>query len=462
MNQLAVQPSGPLQGSIGVPGDKSISHRTLLLGALADGASHIRGFLPSADCLATLGCIRALGVAVTPLSSPPPHQGGGGTSLPGVSLSQQEGDYATLVIHGRGLRGLQAPQAPLDCARSGTTMRLLAGIMAGQSFDSVLTGDPQLRGRPMERIARPLRQMGAQIETVDGHAPLTIRGRRLQGYDHRLPVASAQVKSAILLAGLHADGPTVVRQPGPARDHTELMLEAMGSAIEITGLTVTLAPRPSPLAPLNLTVPGDMSSAAFPLVAAALVPGSQVTVDGVGLNPTRTGLLDVLGAMGADITVENEREQGGEPVADITVRASELRSTEISGHTVVRMIDEFPVLAVAATQADGTTAVHDAAELRVKETDRIAVIAGELQKLGARIQPQPDGFVVEGPTPLHGAVVDSHSDHRIAMALAIAGLVAQGETTISNTTCIADSFPGFVEVMRNMGAAMAIVEAKDT
>jgi len=408
-----------------VPGDKSISHRALLLGALADGASQISGFLPCGDCLATLACIRALGVEVTPQPT-------------------------NLIVHGRGLHGLRAPAAPLNCVRSGTTMRLLAGILAGQPFASTLTGDPQLLRRPMRRIAEPLRRMGAEIETTDGHAPLIIHGRHLHGCDHTLPVASAQVKSALLLAGLYADGPTTVRQPGPARDHTERMLTAMGAAIETAGLTVTLYPS-SPLSPLSLSIPGDISSAALPLVAAALVPGSEVTIEGVGVNPTRTGLLDVLRAMGANIVIGNEREHRNEPVADVTVRASDLVGVEIGGDTVVRMIDEFPILAVAATQAHGTTIVRDAAELRVKETDRIATVVTELRALGARIEPLSDGFTVKGPTPLHGALVDSHGDHRLAMALAVAGLVAKGEVVIENAECIADSFPGFVELMRDLG-----------
>jgi 3-phosphoshikimate 1-carboxyvinyltransferase len=451
MSRLIAHPGGPLRGRGRVPGDKSISHRALLLGALAGGASRISGFLPSGDCLATLACLRALGVHV------------------------ETHDETTLTVRGRGLRGLQAPGAPLNCARSGTTMRLLAGILAGQSFDCTLTGDPQLLRRPMRRITEPLRRMGAGIEATDGHAPLAIHGRRLHGYDHTLAVASAQVKSALLLAGLYADGPTTVRQLGPARDHTERMLAAMGAAIQVSGLDVTLDPSPAlrqaqggllrqasmvslsnhqdaALSPFALHIPGDLSSAAFPLVAAALLPGSEVTVEGVGVNPTRTGLLDVLRAMGAGVAVEGEREQGGEPVADVTMRASGLAGVEVSGHTVVRMIDEFPVLAVAATQAHGTTVVRDAAELRVKETDRIATAVAELRMLGARIEPRPDGFIVEGPTPLRGSVVDSHGDHRLAMALAVAGLVAEGEVMIENAECVADSFPGFVGLMRSLGA----------
>jgi len=429
MSRLTIHSCGPLCGRLCVPGDKSISHRTLLLGCLASGDSRIEGFLPSADCLATLRCVRALDVQV------------------------EEHDATTLTIHGGGFHGLRASDAPLDCMRSGTTMRLLAGILAGQSsgVSGRLTGDPQLLRRPMARIVDPLRRMGADIATTDGHAPLTIRGRKLRGYDHTLPVASAQVKSAILLAGLHADGATVVRQPGPARDHTELMLAAMGADIDVDGLIVSLTPGPS-LVPLQLTVPGDISSAAFPLAAAALVPGSEITIEDVGVNPTRTGLLSMLQAMGAEVTIRNLRRQGGEPMANVTVRASGLRGVEVSGETVVRMIDEFPALAAAATQAHGATVVREAEELRVKETDRIAVIASELRKLGARIEPQPDGFVVEGPASLHGGAVDSHGDHRIAMALVVAGLIADGEVVVENSDCIADSFPGFVGAMRGIGA----------
>jgi 3-phosphoshikimate 1-carboxyvinyltransferase len=435
--RLTIHPGAPLRGRIRVPGDKSISHRALLLGALADGTGQVSDFLPSGDCLATLVCLRALGVDV------------------------EVHDSTTLTVHGRGLHGLRVPSAPLNCVRSGTTMRLLAGILVGQPFAGVLTGDEQLLRRPMRRIVEPLRRMGAEIEATDGHAPLTIRGRRLRGCDHTLPVASAQVKSALLLAGLYADGPTTVRQPGPARDHTERMLAAMGATIEVTGLTVTLAPSSS-LSPLPLSIPGDISSAAFPLVAAALVPGSEVTIQGVGVNPTRTGLLDVLRAMGAEIALDNEREQGNEPVADVTVRASDLHGVEIGGDTVVRMIDEFPVLAVAATQARGTTLVRDAAELRVKETDRIATVVTELHALGARIEPLPDGFMVEGPTSLHGAAVHSHGDHRLAMALSVAGLIAEGEVVIENAECVADSFPGFTELMRRMGAAVFTMEVRET
>ena len=429
MSQLIVHSSGPLGGRIQVPGDKSISHRAVMFGALADGRSRIDGFLPSGDCLATLGCLEALGVEI------------------------DRHDETALTVHGRGLGGLQKPTGPLNCVRSGTTMRLLAGILAGQSFDCTLTGDPQLLRRPMRRITEPLRAMGAEIEDTDGCAPLTIHGRKLRGYDHTLVVASAQVKSALLLAGLYADGPTVVRQPGPARDHTERMLIAMGARMAIAELNITLTPMDA-LTPNSLIVPGDISSAAFLLVAAALIEGSEVTIEGVGVNPTRTGLLGVLGEMGARIDIENAAVHEGEPVADLAVRFSNLRGVEVGGSTVVRMIDEFPILAVAATQAHGTTVVRDAAELRVKETDRIAVIVEGLRAMGARIEPQPDGFIVEGPTPLHGAEVDSGGDHRLAMALAVAGMIAEGETVVGQAECIPDSFPGFVGLIEELGGVM--------
>jgi len=330
-------------------------------------------------------------------------------------------------------------------------MRLLAGILAGQDFDSVLSGDPQLLARPMRRVVEPLRAMGADIRDTDGHGPLVIHGSKLRGGEHTLAVASAQVKSALLLAGLSADRPVTVQQPAPSRDHTERMLKAMGVDVCTTGLAVTLTPPAGPLAPLTLTVPGDISSAAFPLVAALLVPDSEIALTGVNTNWTRTGLLDVLAAMGAEIALTHENEQGGEPVADLVVRSASLTGMEIGGDTVVRMIDEFPVLAVAATQARGTTVVRDARELRVKETDRIATVVAELRKLGAQIEAQDDGFIVTGPTRLHGALVNSHGDHRLGMALAVAGLVAEGETVIEDAERIADSFPGFVGIMRALG-----------
>jgi len=422
--KLTVRKAKGPGGRIKVPGDKSISHRALLLGAIAEGTTRIRNFLPAADCLATLACVRALGVEVERLSE------------------------TELIVYGRGLHGLMEPKDVLDCAGSGTTMRLLAGILAGQPFYSVLTGNEQLRRRPMARISEPLRRMGATVlGRDDGRLPpLTILGGNLHGIEYRLPIASAQVKSAILLAGLYADGPTVIHEPGPARDHTERMLAAMGAHIEVQSSKFRV--QSSRLSSLDIVVPGDISSAAYFIAAACLVPGSEVAIEGVGVNPTRTGFLDALNGMGADIRVENQREVSGEPVADLVVRAGGVRGVEVRGDQVPRMIDEFPILAVVATQAEGKTVVRDAAELRVKETDRIANIAAELRKLGARIEERLDGFVVEGPTPLVGTQVNSHGDHRLAMSLAIAGLAAEGETTIEGAECIVDSFPGFEETLR--------------
>jgi len=433
MSELIVQPGGPLRGRVEVPGDKSISHRALLLGAIAQGASRVDNFLPSADCQATLQAVRALGIEV------------------------EENSPTSLTIQGQGLHGLREPEDVVDCVRSGTTMRLLAGILAGQPFASVLNGAEQLRRRPMARIVDPLRDMGATILGRAGgrQAPLSILGGGLKSIDYALPVASAQLKSALLLAGLYADGPTTLREPGPARDHTERMLKAMGGDLTVSDGWLHLVPG-NPLQAIDVTVPGDFSSAAFLIVAAAIVPGSEITIAGVGINPTRTGLLDVLQAMGARVQLVKERTVGGEPVADIEVRSSELRGISIGGGLVVRAIDELPVLAVAATQARGETVLRDAAELRVKETDRITTTVQELQRLGADIKARPDGFVVRGPTPLHspteGQAVRSHGDHRLAMALVVAGLAAAGESSVQGTACIADSFPGFADILGELGA----------
>jgi 3-phosphoshikimate 1-carboxyvinyltransferase len=434
--------TGTLRGTVGVSGDKSISHRALMLGALAEGTSRVEGFLPSGDCLATLACLRQLGVQIEHTTA---------------------GAATSLVIQGRGLRGLRPPEAELDCRRSGTTMRLLAGILAGQCFDTVLSGAPQLLRRPMRRVTDPLRRMGARIRDTEGHAPIFIDAvEGLRGGDYELTVASAQVKSALLLAGLFAGEPLAISLPGPARDHTERMLAAQieprQAAVAPLTFDATFA-RLDPsgigrLRAIDRRVPGDLSSAAFPLAAALLLPDSEVTLTDIGINPTRTGLLDVLSLMGADISLDHVRDQGGEPVADLTIRSSVLTGTGVAGDTVVRMIDEFPILSLLATQARGTTVVREAGELRVKETDRILNVVTELRKLGAVIEARPDGFVVEGPTRLQGAEVDSQGDHRLAMTLSIAGLIAEGETTVLGAECIPDSFPGFVETMRLLGAAI--------
>jgi 3-phosphoshikimate 1-carboxyvinyltransferase len=447
--QLTVTGGRGLHGRLRVPGDKSISHRGLILGALAQGTSRVRGFLAAADCLATLRCVRALGVEVEEVA-PSPTADEGRPYRDYQSLLPS----LTLHVHGKGLEGLQEPEDVLDCGGSGTTIRLLAGLLAGRPFTSVLTGNAQLRRRPMGRVVTPLRQMGAEVLGRDEGRlpPLAIRGGGLHGLDYTLPVASAQVKSAIMLAALSADGPTTVREPGPARDHTERMLHAQGVGLRVDGYVITLEPPAGPLHPLDLDVPGDFSSAAFLIIAACLAPQSDIYLEGVGLNPTRTGLLDVLRNMGAMITWLNTRETAGEPTGDLVVQTSALRGVEVSGDLVVRMIDEFPALAVAATQAEGPTVVRDASELRVKESDRINTVVTELLKMGAQIEERADGFVVEGPTPLHGAIVESHGDHRLAMALILAGLIAEGETAVTEAECIGDSFPGFVGTLRHLGA----------
>lgn len=437
--RIVVKPQvGPLRGAITVPGDKSISHRAVMLAAVADGVSIVRDWLPAGDTLATLGVMRALGVR--------------------IQVDRNSPTAWDLEIEGRGIDGLLAPADVLDCRNAGTAIRLLAGLLSGQSFPTTLDGSGQLRKRPMGRVVTPLKQMGADITATDGRPPLMIRPSALQGIDYELPVASAQVKSAVLLAGLFAVGPTRVFQPGPTRDHTERMLAAMGIITTLEDGWVTLPAPPQGgwrLEPLDMTVPGDISSAAFPLVAAAITPHSDIVIRNVGINDTRTGLLDILHAMGAQVLIENERLSGGEPIGDLVVRYDELHATNVNGQSVVRAIDELPIWSVAATQAAGASTVSEAAELRVKEVDRIGVLAAQLQRMGIVIDEAPDGFTVSGPMHPHGATVDSHDDHRLAMALAVAGLSASTETVVADAACAADSFPGFVETMQSLGAQMA-------
>ena len=415
-----------LAGTVRVPGDKSISHRAAILGALASGRSRARRFLAAADCRSTLDCLRALGVT-----------------------SRLDGD--TLEIDGAGLHGLREPADVLDAGNSGTSLRLLAGVLAGQPFTSVITGDDSLRERPVDRVVAPLREMGARLEARAGDRlpPLTIHGGSLHGIRYRLPVASAQVKSAVLLAGLFAEGETFVEEPVPTRDHTERLLHAMGADLRREGPGVRLAP-PAQLDPFDLDVPGDISSAAFWIVAAAAHPDAELHLPGVGVNPTRTGLLDALAMMGAKVDVGEERMAGDEPVADLTVRSAALRGIEIDGELVPRLIDELPVLAVAAAVAQGTTVVRDAAELRVKESDRIATIVAELAKLGVAIEERPDGFEIEGGG-LRGAAVAGHGDHRLAMALAVAGMLAGGETRLADDEAVTVSYPGFWRAAEQLG-----------
>ncbi|HST03625.1 MAG TPA: 3-phosphoshikimate 1-carboxyvinyltransferase [Chloroflexia bacterium] len=410
-----------LVGRVEVPGDKSISHRATMLGALGEGTTRIRNFLPASDCLSTLEVVRGLGVEVV--------------------YSQDE-----VLVRGLGLKGWRQPTRSLECGGSGTTMRLMAGLLAGLPLYSILAGNTQLSRRPMDRVAVPLRQMGATILGDDDgkYPPLSILGGDLRAIRYEMPIASAQVKSAVLLAGLFAQGVTSVVEAAVTRDHTERMLTAMGVRVESEAGMVQVHPSPH-LEPLDLRVPADMSSAAFLLAIAAVVPGSRVMVPGVGINPGRVGILHVLRKMGAEVCLHNQRVDAGEPVADIEVRYGTLRGISIGAEDVPTMIDELPVLAVIATQAEGVTEVRGAAELRVKETDRIATTVSELRRMGARIEALEDGFVVEGPTRLHGAHVESHDDHRLAMSLAVAALAASGETTIEGAACLSDSFPGFEE-----------------
>lgn len=428
--RLRVKPARTLQGEVEVPGDKSISHRALMIGAIAEGETVIENFLAGEDCLATLACLRALGVAIT-------------------------GPEAGRVrVEGRGLHGLTEPADILDAKNSGTTMRLLLGILAGQPFFSVITGDASLRRRPMGRVVRPLRAMGAQIMARAGGelAPLAVSGGGLKSIEFASPVASAQVKSAVLLAGLYAAGETVVTEPALSRDHTERMLALFGAPVRRDGLSVAVRGGPV-LKAVPVRVPGDISSAAFLLVAACIVPDAAVTVKGVGLNPTRTGILDVLQAMGARIEVK-VRDAGPEPWGDVTVYSGALRGTEVGGELIPRLIDEIPVLTVAAAYAAGETVIRDAAELKYKESNRLRTMAVELARLGADVEELPDGLVIRGGKPLKGTVVESYGDHRVAMALAVAGLAAAGETVVQDAGAINVSFPGFVAALTRLGAAV--------
>ena len=424
-------PAGPLRGELDMPGDKSISHRAVMLAALADGTSRIDGFLEGEDTCATATILRAMGVSIeTPSTS-------------------------RRIVHGVGLHGLQPPAAVLDCGNSGTGMRLLAGLLAGQAFDCVLTGDESLSRRPMRRVTAPLASMGARIDAAPGDLPpLRIAGgATLHGIAHASPVASAQVKSAVLLAGLYARGETEVREAHPTRDYTERMLAAFGWPIVFEPGRARLSGGHR-LRATDVVVPADFSSAAFFIVAATLVPGSRLLLRAVGLNPRRTGLLQVLRLMGADIREHAPREQGGERVADLEIRHAPLRGIDVPVGLVPDMIDEFPILFVAAALADGTTCVHGAAELRVKESDRIAVMAEGLRSLGIVVDEAPDGATIHGGV-LHGGHVDSRGDHRIAMSFAVAGLVARGAVRIADCANVATSFPGFAGLANGCGFALA-------
>ncbi|GHE25967.1 3-phosphoshikimate 1-carboxyvinyltransferase [Vulcaniibacterium thermophilum] len=430
MTAWIARPGAPLRGRLRVPGDKSVSHRAIMLGALAEGVTRVRGFLEGEDTRATARVFERLGVRIeTP-------------------------DASERIVRGVGLRGLRPPAAPLDCGNAGTGMRLLAGVLAAQPFDSVLIGDASLSRRPMGRVIDPLSRMGALIEAEPGGLPpLRIRGgRALRGIEYATPVASAQVKSALLLAGLYAQGETVVREPHPTRDYTERMLAAFGWPIEFAPGFARIAGGHR-LRATEVDVPADFSSAAFFLVAGSVIPGSDLTLEAVGMNPRRTGLLDVLRAMGADIEQTNRREQGGEPVADLVVRHAPLHGIEVPVDRVPDMIDEFPALFVAAACAEGVTVVRGAAELRVKESDRIAVMAEGLRALGCEVEEAPDGARIVG-TPLRGGAVHSRGDHRIAMSFAIAAQRAAAPVRIDDVDNVATSFPGFDELARRAGLAL--------
>jgi len=422
----------PLQGSLTIPGDKSVSHRSVMFAALADGTSHIDGFLEGEDTRATARIFSQLGVRIeTP------------------SASQR-------IVHGVGIDGLQAPSAPLDCGNAGTGMRLLAGLLAGQAFDCTLVGDESLSGRPMRRVTGPLSQMGAKIDTEsDGTPPLHVHGgQSLHGIDFASPVASAQVKSAVLLAGLYAQGETRVVEPHPTRDYTERMLSAFGVDIEFSPGKARLHGGQR-LRATDIVVPADFSSAAFYLVAASIIPGSELRLKQVGLNPRRTGLLHALRLMGADITEENPAEQGGEPVADLVVRYAPLKGARIPEALVPDMIDEFPALFVAAAAAEGQTVVTGAAELRVKESDRLAAMATGLRALGMQVDETEDGATLHGGVRLGSGTIESHGDHRIAMAFAIAGQISEGEVRINDIANVATSFPDFDGLARSAGFNLA-------
>lgn len=415
----------PLRGEISIPGDKSISHRSVMFGAISEGTTEVTHFLKSADCLSTISCFRKMGIEI-------------------------EEKEKTLLIHGKGLHGLCAPAEILDTGNSGTTTRLISGILAGQNFESHLTGDASICKRPMGRIMKPLKAMGADIISDRGNdcAPLTIKGHPLHAIHYDSPVASAQVKSCVLLAGLYADGSVSVTEPALSRNHTELMLSSFGADITSVGTTATIQPDPH-LYGQKVFVPGDISSAAYFICAALMVPGSEVLIRNTGINPTRDGILRVAKAMGADITYLNIREQAGEKTADLLVRyTKDLHGTVIEGDLIPTLIDEIPVIAVLAATADGETVIRDAQELRVKESDRLTIMVDSLKAMGCDITGTPDGMIIQGGKPLHGAEIDSHLDHRIAMSFAVASLISEGTTSIRHAECVNISYPEFYQDLK--------------
>ncbi|WP_372877022.1 3-phosphoshikimate 1-carboxyvinyltransferase [Spongiibacter marinus] len=430
--EFLAQPGGAVNGTVRVPGDKSISHRSIMFGAIADGITTVEGFLEGEDALSTLKAFQAMGVEI-------------------------EGpDAGRVTIHGVGRDGLQAPAGELYMGNSGTSMRLLAGLLAGQPFDVTMTGDVSLSKRPMERVAAPLREMGAVVETAEGgRPPLTLRGgQQLKAIDYVLPMASAQVKSCVLLAGMYAEGETRTTEPAPTRDHSERMLKGFGYPVAVSGATATLRGGHR-LKAVHIDVPADISSAAFFMVAASIAPGADLTLQHVGINPTRVGIINILREMGGDITLSNEREVGGEPVADIRVRYAPLKGIDIPEEQVPLAIDEFPVLFVAAACAEGRTVLRGAEELRVKESDRIQVMADGLVTLGVNAQATPDGIIIDGG-PIGGGRVNSHHDHRIAMSFSVAALRASDTIHIEDCDNVATSFPNFVELATQVGMRIEV------
>ena len=421
--------STPLRGELAVPGDKSISHRAVMLGALAKGTTSVTNFLKGADCLSTISCFEKMGIEIEQLPS-------------------------EILIHGKGLHGLNAPETILDAGNSGTTTRLLSGILAGQAFCTTLTGDASIQKRPMTRIITPLSQMGGKIESLsdNGCAPLKITGHPLKPIHYLSPVSSAQVKSCVLLAGMYADGITKVTEPYLSRNHSELMLRSFGADVISEGTTAAITGNPV-LEGQNVIVPGDISSAAYFIAAGLLIPGSEILIKDVGINPTRDGILKVCADMGADIQLLNKREYGKEPVADILVKHSELKATVIEGALIPTLIDELPMLAVMAAFAQGTTVIRDAQELKVKESNRLDIIVQHLSAMGADIIPTEDGMEIHGGKPLKGAVLDSYMDHRIAMSFAVAGMASDGETEILNASCVDISYPEFYRDMAAISAS---------
>ena len=428
MNSITIQPAASVRGEIAVPGDKSISHRSIMLGAIANGVTTVRGFLRGEDNMSTMHAFRAMGVEITD-------------------------DGETIHITGRGLHGLKEPGDVLDCGNSGTTIRLITGLLSGQSFFSVVTGDQYLRKRPMKRVVEPLSRMGARISGRNGGtlAPLAINGGSLKGIAYQSPVSSAQIKSSIMLAGLYAEGDTSVSEPSLSRDHSERMFRLFGASLAVNDGGVTVRGGVE-LTAQEVTVPGDISSAAFFMVAALITPDSELLIKNVGVNPSRTGVIDILQAMGGDIQLLDPREVSGEPVADILVRSSRLKGVAISGGVVPRAIDEFPAICIAAARAEGVTAIRDAKELRVKETDRITAMAGNLGKLGIMVSETEDGMDITGSERLLGGTVDSSGDHRIAMSMSVAALVASGAITVTDIACVATSFPTFFPLLEKVAS----------